>query len=331
MIKRQDWSEKEAGKRMNTENKIADNMTAGSVKKEIRQALLGDLVLTDNKLVVSGIRMAKFRYGLQDGIGSVFFLGVMCRRRWYMTKKSRKQIRELAVKAMQDMGRMVGLKSCPDGEAVYCAYLLNNPAILTFTQGRDGIIEMTAYSGRGISGLIATFRTLNRFQKAMQGVLERMSEAGEQKKLNALQEQEKKERLDQKQAKRDRKQAKERAKQIKRQVGKQQAGIQQVGQKNPPQIQQDSFQIQRKTGALAQKLTGKLGRKSRPESLSVQERLAAGQAELEEAKLAAEEAAMKLAVAEARLAAQEAEAKLEALQEKLAAEPEQEKKQMRDK
>ena len=307
---------------MNTENQTADNMTAGSVKKEIRQALLGDLVLTDSKLVVSGIRMAKFRYGLQDGIGSVFFLGVMCRRRWYMymTKKSGKQIRELAVKAMQDMGRMVRLKSCPDGEAVYCAYLLNNPAILTFTQSRDGIIEMSAYSGRGINGLVATFRTLNRFQKAMQGAMERMSEAGEQKKLNAIQEQEKKEKLDQRQAKRDRKQAKERAKQIKRQARKQ------AGQQNSAQVQQTGSQIQREAGALAQKLTGKFGRKTRPESLSVQERLAAGQAELEEAKLAAEEAAMKLAVAEARLAAQEAEAKLEALQEKLAAEPEQEKR-----
>ena len=208
------------------------------VKKEIRQALLGDLVPTDNKLVVSGRRMTKIRYGVWDGMGNVLILGGMCRRRWYMTKKSRKQIRELAVKAMQDMGRMVGLKSNPDLDTVYCSYLLNAPAILTFTQGKDAVIEVAAYSGRGLSGLIATFRTLNRFQKAMQDAMERMSETGEATRWNEIRQRELQDDQNQKLAKKKAKQEKKQARKQARQTGNAQSG-----------------------GSFVQRLAGRLGKK----------------------------------------------------------------------
>ena len=182
------------------------------VKKEIKEALLGDLVSMDRRLVVSGMQRVKYRNGLRDGFGNVLIMGVMCSRRWYMTKKSAKQIRELAVKAMQDMGRMMLLGSLPEAEAVYCTYLLNHPAVLTFTQGRDGIIEVAAYSARDLSGMLATYRTLNRFQKAMRDILERMSEEGEAKRQNALREQGREDKQRDKQEKRDKKQAKKLAK-----------------------------------------------------------------------------------------------------------------------
>ena len=296
------------------------------VKKEIRQALLGDLVPTDNKLVVSGRRMTKIRYGVWDGMGNVLILGVMCRRRWYMTKKSRKQIRELAVKAMQDMGRMVGLKSNPDLDTVYCSYLLNAPAILTFTQGKDAVIEVAAYSGRGLSGLIATFRTLNRFQKAMQDAMERMSETGEANRWNEIRQRELQDDRNQKLAKKKAKQEKKQARKQARQTGNAQSGGSFV-QRLAGRLGQKTNIVQTKADP-GQSGTNNIGKLEKTEitektevteKMSAQDRLAAGRAELEEAKLAAEEAAMKLAAAEARLAAQEAEAKLEAVQAKLAA------------
>lgn len=308
------------------------------VKKEIREALLGDLVSMDRRLVVSGMRRVKYRNGLREGFGSVLIMGVMCSRRWYMTKKSAKQIRELAVKAMQDMGRMMILQSLPEAEAVYCTYLLNHPAILTFTQSRDGIIEVAAYSARDLSGMLAAYRTLNRFQKAMHDVLERMSEEGEQKKLNAIREQNMAEKQAKKQAKLDRKQTKKQAKLAKKQEREQkrQNGLLSLLGRNvkadsaerPKQDQKRSPKQNRSQGAVQQELA--------KVSLAAMEAApaeagfvaAAGQAEtveakltaeLMEAKLAAEAAEARLAAAEARLAAEQAQAKLAEMQAKLAA------------
>ena len=276
-----------------------------SVKKEIKEALLGDLVPFDKKLVVSGVRRTKFRNGLRDGFQSVLFFGVMCSRRWYMTKKSGKQIRELAVKAMQDMGRIVMLSTLPESEAVYCTYLLNHPAILTFTQGRDGVIEVAAYSARDLSGMLAAYRTLNHFQKLMGNALERMSEEGEQKKQNAIREQSMQEKQAAKQAKLNKKQARKQEKSEKKQARR----------------QNSIWNLLRK-GAVNTDGVAQVQKPAQAQN-PVQEQTEAGyveaQAAAKEARLAAEAAEAKLAAAEARLAAEQAEARLANMQEQLAA------------
>lgn len=178
------------------------------LRREIKEALLGSLVPSDGRLVVSTNRWAKYRAGMQDGYDKVRIFGVMSRKRWYLSRKKAKQIRELAVKGMQNMGRMISLSSAPDLEAVYCSYLINNPAILTFQRNQDGTIELTAYSGRGFSGWLACFRTLNRFQKEVPEVLQRMSEEDEQLKKNELREERAENKRQFKQAKIERKQEK---------------------------------------------------------------------------------------------------------------------------
>lgn len=176
------------------------------VKKEIREALLGDLVPTaDGRLAVSFTRLAKYRNGFGDGYDKVLIFGVMCRRRWYLSRKGSRQMRELAVKGMQDMGRMLSLASDPDREAVYCTYLIGPPAVVTYERGKDGVIEVTVYSARGFGGWISCYRSLNAFQKKVPEVLQRMSEEDEREKQTAIKERENQDRIQTRQAKKDRK------------------------------------------------------------------------------------------------------------------------------
>ena len=283
------------------------------VKKEIKEALLGDLVSMDRRLVVSGMQRVKYRNGLRDGFGNVLIMGVMCSRRWYMTKKSAKQIREQAVKAMQDMGRMMLLGSLPEAEAVYCTYLLNHPAVLTFTQGRDGIIEVAAYSARDLSGMLATYRTLNRFQKAMRDILERMSEEGEAKRQNALREQGREDKQRDKQEKRDKKQAKKLARKQERERKRQNGPL--------ALLWRNTVGVNLlKQGKTQQEQVGKTetGNTAAPAEQTAAD-FAAAQAAATEARLMAEAAEARLAAAEARLAAEQAQAQLAEMQAKLAA------------
>ena len=316
------------------------------VKKEIKEALLGDLVSMDRRLVVSGLQRVKYRNGLRDGFGNVLIMGVMCSRRWYMTKKSAKQIRELAVKAMQDMGRMMLLGSLPEAEAVYCTYLLNHPAVLTFTQGRDGIIEVAAYSARDLSGMLATYRTLNRFQKAMRDVLERMSEEGEAKRQNALREQGREDKQRDKQEKRDKKQAKKLARkqerERKRQNGplamlwKNTVGVNLLKQGKTQQEQVGKTETgnaaapaeQAKTGNTAapaeQTVTGFAAAPAEQtvtgSAAAPAEQTVTGSAAAPVEQTAADFAAAQAAATEARLMAEAAEARLAAAEARLAAE-----------
>ena len=295
------------------------------VKKEIKEALLGDLVSMDRRLVVSGMQRVKYRNGLRDGFGNVLIMGVMCSRRWYMTKKSAKQIREQAVKAMQDMGRMMLLGSLPEAEAVYCTYLLNHPAVLTFTQGRDGIIEVAAYSARDLSGMLATYRTLNRFQKAMRDVLERMSEEGEAKRQNALREQGREDKQRDKQEKRDKKQAKKLAKKQERERKRQNGplallwrntvGVNLLKQGKTQQEQVGKTETGNTAAPAEQTVTGSAAAPAEQTAAD----FAAAQAAATEARLMAEAAEARLAAAEARLAAEQAQAQLAEMQAKLAA------------
>ena len=300
------------------------------IKKEIKEALLGDLVTTeDGRLAVSFTRIAKYRNGLGDGYDKVMLFGVMCRRRWYLSRKGGKQLRDLVVKGMQDMGRMMRLSSNPNMEAVYCTYLLNNPAILTFSHGKDGVIEITAYSGRGLSGWLACFRTLNKFQKKVPEILQRMSEEDEQKKINSIKEQDHENRLLTKQEKKEKKQEKKRKKKEKRRErmqrivgalpkmpelpnlsGQERTVGQSAGEdKVAVQAKEEAFEIQKtENGSKSSEIEALRMEQTKLEEDAVQAKLEAQavQAKLEaaQARLAAKEAQDKLAQVEAILAAQ---------------------------
>ena len=300
-----------------------------AIKKEIKQALLGDMISVDGRLVTSGKWTTKYRFGFRDGFDRVLFLGVMSRKRWYRSKKSEKQLKAVAIKAMQDMGRMMYLQSDLSLEAVYCTYLMNQPSILTFSQGTNGI-EVTAFSGRGISGWIAILRTLNRFQKGMSQNMERLSEEDEMRRKNAVKQKDTEEKKREKQDKLDQKQEKKKQKKDKKQAKKKERWKKTTGNlpKNPltfmsgkekKQPVSDSSVAVPSEGTPEQMTkevaTGTSTEKARilSESPSLesmrqeQERL---EVEAEQARLAAEVAKAKLEVARAQKEAEEAEAEL---------------------
>ena len=314
------------------------------LKKEIREALLGSLVPGDERLRVSVNRWAKYRSGMQDGYDKVRFWGVMNRKRWYLSRKSAKQIRELAVRGMQRMGRMIELESEPDLEAVYCTYLLNNPTILTFQRNHDGTIELTAYSGRGLNGWVSCFRTLNRFQKEVPEVLQRMSEEDEQQKRNAIREENLENKRQIKQAKLDKKKEKKRLRKEKRKAKfEKMAGF--LPSKllsSPGESMRTGFEdheslraeledheslraeLEDQTGLMDEEQAGVMEEEQElpaeeEQALQAEEENARLIAEAEKAKLEAEAAQARLEAAEAKLAAREAQAKLAEAEAKLAA------------
>jgi len=328
------------------------------LKKEIREALLGDLVPSaDRRLEVSFSRLTKYRNGLGDGYDKVLFFGVMCRRRWYLSRKGARQMHDLAVKGMQDMGRMLRLSSEPDKEAVYCTYLLNTPAILTYSRGKDGVIEVACYSARGLSGWLACFRTLNLFQKKVPDVLQRMSEEDEQKRQGDIRVQTAEERLADKQAKQEKKQEKRRLRKEKRRARLQKmtgvlprlselpimTGSGSGGQRltehwadgdweEAEDLQSEQpDQEQYSDGQLTESDEGQApGQQPAGQAMELQPRSqATGQqpdeellrleAEAEQAKLAAQAARARLEAAQAKLEAQEAQAKLAELEARLEA------------
>lgn len=308
-----------------------------ALKKEIREALLGDLVPTeDGRLGVSFTRLAKYRNGLGDGYDKVLIYGVMCRRRWYLSTKNAKQMHELAVKGMQNMGRMMWLSSDQEKEAVYCTYLMNTPAILTYMRGKDGVIEVACYSARGISGWLACWRTLNSFQKNVPEVLQRMSEEDEQKKQNAIREMDTEEKRRTKQEKLEKKQEKKRLRKEKRKgrlekmVGflpsKLMSSLEREGEKEifeEEPLNQEVVNVEEVEDYLGEELPEEMVMDSVKDTAAEdaidaqkaeQARL---QAEAEAAKLEAQAAQARLEAAQAKLAAQEAQAKLAEVEAKL--------------
>jgi hypothetical protein len=310
---------------------IKEGPVMDALRKEIREALLGDLMPTeDGRIAVSFTRLAKYVNGLGDGYDKVRIFGVMCRRRWYLSKKNARQMHELAVKGMQDMGRMMWLSSDPEKEAVFCSYLLNTPAILTYSRGEDGVIEMACYSARGLSGWIACYRTLNKFQRKVPNDLQRMSEEDEQKKQGVVRAQAMEERLQTRQAKKEKKLEKKRLRKEKRRARLAKfAGVMPKLPGLPVEInagsdvlatEQNVTKENDKAAAEQTRLEAEQARleteQTRLEAEAEQARL---EAEAEQAKVRARVAKARLEAAQARLEAEEAEEKLLETQAKLAA------------
>ena len=322
------------------------------VKKEIREALLGDLVPTaDGRLAVSFTRLAKYRNGFGDGYDKVLIFGVMCRRRWYLSRKGSRQMRELAVKGMQDMGRMLSLASDPDREAVYCTYLIGPPAVVTYERGKDGVIEVTVYSARGFGGWISCYRSLNAFQKKVPEVLQRMSEEDEREKQTAIKEHETQDRIQTRQAKKNRKLEKKLLRKEKRrermqrlvgtlpklpqlstsegqtetQIRQNQAGEQltEAVMNSPEEMIAENVMPAQQPGTEAETeamRTGQTGLEAGTETEAMRTGQAGLEAGTEIDAMRAEQARLEAEAERAKLAARAAQAKLEAAQAKLEAE-----------
>ena len=89
-----------------------------SVTREIRQVLLGNVVTEGKYLTVSSGRLDGLRYGVTDGADTVVLRGVMRHTKYFQSNLAKGKIKDIAHKAMMDIGRKVVLKSNPDAEAI---------------------------------------------------------------------------------------------------------------------------------------------------------------------------------------------------------------------
>ena len=175
-----------------------------AIKKEIRRALLGDLVPDDKRLAVSGQGRVIYRNGLRDGFGSVFFFGVFRLRQWYYIDKKCKNFKDKAQKTMQNMGRMLNLKELSNGDAVYITYFIGIPSVLTYSLENDKL-SVSAYSGRSLFGLISASRALITFGHALEGEINRFSSDSEKQLKNTEKQEAKKKQAEEKAAKKNEK------------------------------------------------------------------------------------------------------------------------------
>ena len=84
-----------------------------SVTREIRQVLLGNVVTEGKYLTVSSGRLDGLRYGVTDGADTVVLRGVMRHTKYFQSNLAKGKIKDIAHKAMMDIGRKVVLKSNP--------------------------------------------------------------------------------------------------------------------------------------------------------------------------------------------------------------------------
>lgn len=137
-----------------------------SVTREIRQVLLGNVVTEGKYLTVSSGRLDGLRYGVTDGADTVVLRGVMRHTKYFQSNLAKGKIKDIAHKAMMDIGRKVVLKSNPDAEAILCRYMATKPLVLLFEVDDIGI-KVQTYTARSLSGLISEAWIRRRLMKKL--------------------------------------------------------------------------------------------------------------------------------------------------------------------
>ena len=136
-------------------------------KREIRSLIMGKTLLTDEGMLqAKDPGMILVSQGVVDGAGAVCFLGIKEIRFLYETDLEERALLENARKAMRKMGRAVSLREQPEVPACLIRYVLTGPAVLIF-RDRQGKLELTAWSARGLMGFLARRRAVSAFERAL--------------------------------------------------------------------------------------------------------------------------------------------------------------------
>jgi hypothetical protein len=162
-------------------------------KQEIRRALLGRTQLTqDGRLEVLEKGELRIPVGIADGAGAVRFFGIFKKARRLKAACPDKKARLLAAQAMREIGRELVLAQQPEAVACLVRYVLTRPAVLVFDYQED-VPVLTAWTGRGLTGLISVRRALKAFLKRMPKQLTLSDGLTPEEQQEALEKQRKKE------------------------------------------------------------------------------------------------------------------------------------------
>ncbi|MBQ3578228.1 MAG: hypothetical protein II974_06155 [Firmicutes bacterium] len=138
-----------------------------TTEKEVKSVLMGRMLPTEDGRL-SSIPKNDFRLpiGISDGAGAVRFFGLARKARRLDTKEPRLSVMAAVPKAMQNIGRALILQELPYVRACFIRYVMTRPVVITLEYEGE-VPYVTAWAGRGISGLIS----INRALKALAGEL----------------------------------------------------------------------------------------------------------------------------------------------------------------
>ena len=141
-------------------------------RREVKKALLGNLVLEDNRHLAPGGDMRITLWGTPDGAAGTLFLGIH-RKSCIIgaTIKNEKKAIRLAEESMKSLGRMLSFESVTDGAAVLMRHVFFRPVVLIFEKADDSTLMLNAYCGRGILTFFSVMRSIRLFERASDGNL----------------------------------------------------------------------------------------------------------------------------------------------------------------
>ena len=136
-------------------------------KQELRRVLMGRIELApDGRLTALKKGHVRVPLGISDGATAVRFLGIFKKAKRLKVSCPEEKALELAAAVMRDVGRELILPEQPKAAACLIRYVLFRPAVLVF-DFQDSIPVITAWTGRGLTGLISVRRALKSFLKRL--------------------------------------------------------------------------------------------------------------------------------------------------------------------
>ena len=133
-------------------------------RRELKRVLLGHTHQNEEGILTADQGAVAFnRFGMEDGAVQVYFLGIMLRRRRYLTDLSPEAFFAAADKACSNIGRRVELEQLPDGKAVFRRYKVSVPVLLQIFI-EDGEVVLVGATARALSG----FRSMRRIRKSFE-------------------------------------------------------------------------------------------------------------------------------------------------------------------
>ncbi len=136
-------------------------------KQEIRRVLMGRTEpAPDGRLTAMAKGRIRIPLGISDGAAAVRFLGIFRKARRLKVSCPKEKAVSLAAAVMRDCGRELILPAQPGTAACLIRYALTRPAVLVFSY-QDGIPLLTAWTGRGLTGLISVRLALKSFIRKM--------------------------------------------------------------------------------------------------------------------------------------------------------------------
>lgn len=145
-------------------------------RREIKKVLLNHLMLTeDHRLTVCDERRITL-WGVGDGAGAAFLLGVKNKTfEMETTFSNHRQAIYRAQELMKDMGRSLFLHTAEEGACVLVRHVFFRPVVLILEEEEEEKkLVLNAYCGRAILTLPSVYYVVSQFEKLSDGKISRV-------------------------------------------------------------------------------------------------------------------------------------------------------------